>query len=196
MASSCQVSDLPAGCSVTRIRAANHLVVEPRTDPLAYAARMSREGLQAAGRHGAKLPAFPDLAAAERVLLRERDELLRTMTELSRRAAAFRPDGSPESLRHLERWYFELLEGGGFASIGTDEETFERATAMYFGEVLVRNVPPFEWFVAEFAFEPGRYEIGIRRPQLELMLHRLSPAPRERNARQQSIWRRYRQASR
>ena len=130
------------------------------------------------------------------MLLGERDELLRKLTELSRESEAFSPDSSTESLKNLEHWYFELLEGAGFHSIGTDEETFERATAMYFGEVLVRNVPAFKWFVTEFAFERGRYEIGVRRPLLDLMLYRLAPAPRERNRREQSIWRRYQQASR
>jgi hypothetical protein len=152
---------------------------------------MSRAGLLAAKLFGAKLPAFRDLEEAERALERRRDELLLTLTDLSRHSATFRADGGPESLKDLERWYFELLEGAGFRSIGTDQETFERAIAMYLGEVLVRNAPPFEWFVSEFAFEPGRYEIGVRRSRVAVMCNRLVPAPRERNKRGQSIWRRY-----
>jgi hypothetical protein len=49
--------------------------------------------------------------------------------------------------------------------------------------------------VTEFAFEQDRYEIGVRRPLYEVMLSRLSPAPRERNRREQSIWRTYRKHS-
>jgi len=152
---------------------------------------MSRLGLRAAQRFGAKLPAFRDIAEAERALYGERDELVRKLTELSRRSAAFRPDLSPESLKDLEHWYFELLEGGGFHSIDADQETFERAIAMYLGQVLVRNAPPFEWFVTEFAFERDRYEIGVRRPLYHVMLSGLSPAPRERNRRGRSLWRTY-----
>jgi hypothetical protein len=63
--------------------------------------------------------------------------------------------------------------------------------AMYLGQVLVGNVPEFEWFVTEFAFERGRYEIGVRRPLFELMLSRQSFPPRERNKREQSMWRMY-----
>jgi hypothetical protein len=153
---------------------------------------MSRAGLLAAKLFGAELPAFRDLAEAERALVRQRDELLRTLDELSRHSATFRADGSAESLKDLERWYFDLLEGAGFRSIGIDQETFERAIAMYLGQVLVRNVPSFEWFVTEFAFGPGRYQIGVRRPRLAVMCNRMPPAPRERNKRGQSIWRKYR----
>lgn len=125
------------------------------------------------------------------MLFRQRDELLGKLIEMSRVASSFRPDFSPESLKDLERWYFELAEGAGFDSVGTDEETFERTVAMYVGEVIVRNAPPFEWFVAEFAFEPGRFEIGVERPLLRIALSRLSPVPRERNKRAQSLWRMY-----
>jgi hypothetical protein len=152
---------------------------------------MSNAGLRAAKLFGSKLPAFRDLAEAERALYRERDDLIQRLTDLSRRSATFRPDFSPESLKDLEHWYFELVDGGGLHSIDADEETFERIMATYLGEVLVRNVPPFEWFAAEFAFEPGRYEIGVRRPPYQVMLSRLAPVPRERNRRERSIWRTY-----
>jgi len=156
---------------------------------------MSNTGLRAAKLFGSNLPVFRGVAEAERALYGERDELVRNLAEQSRRSAAFRPDFRPESLKDLEHWYFELLEGGGFDSIDTHQETFERAIAMYLGQVLVRNAPPFEWFVTEFAFEQDRYEIGVRRPLYEVMLSRLSPAPRERNRREQSIWRTYRKHS-
>ena len=153
---------------------------------------MSKAGLRAATLFGSKLRVFRGLEDAERALYAERDDLIRKLLELSRHSASFRPDYSPESLKSLEHWYFELLGGGGFRSIGTDQETFEQAIAMYLGEVLVRHAPPFEWFVAEFAFESGHYEIGVRQPLYEVMLSRLVPAPRERNRREQSIWRAYR----
>jgi hypothetical protein len=152
---------------------------------------MSRAGLRAAKLLGSTLPAFRDVEDAERSLFARRDDLIRKLTKLSRRSASFQPDFSPENLKGLEQWCFELLEGGGLRSIGMDKETFEQAIAVYFGEVLVRNAPPFEWFAAEFAFEPDHYEIGVRRPLYQVMLSRLWPAPRERNRREQSIWRAY-----
>ena len=133
---------------------------------------------------------------AERTLYDQRDQLLRWLTTLSPGSSTFLADFSPGSLKDLERWYLELLEGAGFGSLRTDPETFQRAIAMYMGEVLVRNAPPFEWFVTEYAFEAGRYEIGVRRPLYAVMLTRLSPAPRSRNKRGQSLWREYRQHAR
>ena len=156
---------------------------------------MSNAGLGAAKLFGSKLPAFRGVGEAEHALYAERDELIKKLTELSRRSASFRPDFSPESLKDLEHWYFELLDGGGFRSIDTDDETFEQSIAMYLGEVLVRNAPPLEWFVTEFAFEPDHYEIGVRRQLYQVMLSRLRPAPRERNRREQSIWRAYQKHS-
>ena len=153
---------------------------------------MSRAGLKAANRHGSKLPEFPNLEAAQVALFAERDRLLALCRELGQRSAEFRCCFEPESLKALERWYFELLDGDGFRGVGVSRDEFERCIAVYFGEVLVRNRSPFGWFVREFAFARGRYEIGVQRPPLAIMLSApMAPEPRERNKRQQSLWRRY-----
>jgi hypothetical protein len=152
---------------------------------------MSRVGLRVARLFGKSLPTFRDHAEAERALMSRRDELLRMLADWSRRSTDFTPDGSPGSLKGLERWYFQLLDGPGFQSMDTDQEAFERAMAMYVGTVFVGNgSPPFEWFVKEFAFEAGRYEIGVRRDLFAMMLSRQS-VPREHNKRQESLWRMY-----
>jgi hypothetical protein len=152
---------------------------------------MSKAGLLAAGRFGESLPAFRDQTEAEGALRSRRDDLLQRLAVWSQRSTSFRCDLSPESLKRLEGWYFELVGGPGVRSIGTDEETFERAMAMYLGAVFVRNAsPPFEWFVHEYAFERGRYEIGVRRGSFAMMLSRQS-VPRERNKRRESLWRLY-----
>jgi hypothetical protein len=152
---------------------------------------MSKVGLRVARLFGKSLPRFRDHAEAERALMARRDELLRMLADWSQRSTDFRSDLSPESLKGLERWYFALVDGPGFRSIKTDQETFERAMAMYLGAVFVHSAtPPFEWFVKEFAFEPGRYEIGVRRDLFAMMLSRQS-VPREGNKRQESLWRMY-----
>ena len=77
---------------------------------------------------------------------------------------------------------------------GFSRSAFERCVAAYLGEVLVKNRPPFEWFVAEDPFEPGKYEVGVRRPLYSLMLTLpLDLATRPNNKRRQSLWREYRQ---
>jgi hypothetical protein len=151
---------------------------------------MSKAGLHAARQFAQELPTFRDLAAAERALFSRRDELLRLLRDWSARSTVFEADGSAESLKGLERWYFDVLDGPGFTSIGTDQDTFGSAVAMYLGEVFVDATPPFEWFVTEFAFEAGRYEIGVRRGYLHVMLSRQGFS-RVGNKRQESLWRTY-----
>jgi len=152
---------------------------------------MSKTGLVAAGLFGEGLPAFRDQAEAERALRWRRDELLGLLADWSLRSTVFRADFSPESLKGLERWYFDLLDDLGFRSIGTDQDTFERAIAMYLGAVFVGHAnPPFEWVVTEFAFAADRYEIGVRRDLFAMMLSRQQMS-HEGNKRQESLWRAY-----
>jgi len=152
---------------------------------------MSKVGLAAARLFGKGLSRFDDQAEAESALFARRDQLLEKLADWSQRSADFTYDLSPESLKGLERWYFQLAAGPGVRSIKTDLDTFERAIAMYLGAVFVRNGrPPFEWIVTEFPFEKGRYEIGVERGLFAMMLSRHS-FPTENNKRQQSLWRMY-----
>jgi len=154
---------------------------------------MSQTGMIAAHQHGAQLPTFGSLAEAETALFRERDRRLSVLSKAADGSNCFTCSFAPESLKNLERWYFEILDAGAFPTFSLSQDDFEKCVASYFGEVLVRHSPPFEWFVEEFVFDPGRYEIGIRRPLLALMLTgRKAPEPRERNRRMQSLWREYR----
>ncbi len=85
-----------------------------------------------------------------------------------------------------------MWENEGFEAVGLGRETFERAIAMYLGEVLVRSAG-FHWIVEEYAFQPGRYEIGVRRDLLTIMLRRETDLfARPNNRRRESLWRRYR----
>jgi len=155
---------------------------------------MSKAGMDAARRHAKHLPRFRNQKAAEDTLFADRDALLTLLSEVSVASTAFDPDYSPESLKALESWYFELWEDDGFGGLSLDRETFERCMAMYFGEVIVRNDKRYEWIVQEFAFEKGKYEMGISRPGFAVMLrafrdHYALP----NNKRRQRIWRRYRE---
>jgi hypothetical protein len=154
---------------------------------------MSRAGREAAAEHALGLPEFPSLEAAQVALFAERDRLLGLCSRLGQASNEFRCDFQPDSLKSLERWYFELVDRRGFSALGVSREEFERCIGVYLGEVLVRNSSsPFSWFVREFAFSPGRYELGVQRPKLAVMLSGpMVPEPLERNRRQESLWRRY-----
>jgi hypothetical protein len=142
--------------------------------------------------HSQTLPEFRSVAEAQTALFGERDRRLAALAEFACRTGGFCLTYEPESLKGLEAWYFRLLEGGGFPESTPGQDDFEQYIAAYYGEVLVRSTP-FEWFVEECVFRPGRYEIGVRRPLVSVMLTGpKAPEPRDRNKRMQSLWREYR----
>lgn len=154
---------------------------------------MGRAGMRAAEDHGKVLPRYGSQEDAERALFAQRDRLLDRLRAVAPASGAFRFDSTPQSLKAMEQWYFELHEGGAFDKLGVDRETFERCMAMYFGEVIVRNHATFNWVVREFVFAPGTYEIGVDRGSVAVMLSRFHDVHvRPNNKTRASIWREYR----
>ena len=145
---------------------------------------VSRQGMIVAGQYANELPAFPSLAEAEKVLFAQRDAGLREM--LSAVGGLVELDYSPESLKHLERWYFEH----GSPETTTSGYSVAHAVAFYFGEVLCWHAG-FTWVVQEFAFAKGRFELGVRRPALGIMLTKGKRLQRANNKRMQSLWREF-----
>jgi hypothetical protein len=154
---------------------------------------MSKQGMKLARAYGEALLRFNSLAEAERALFGMRDDLLHALRHAADSSPLVRLDDSPESLKRLEIWYFELLTQGGFAAVGLSRDVFEAAIPIYFGAVLAANVSSFKWFVEEFPFARGRYDIGVRTPQGSVALSGGWNLEREpNNKRRQSLWRRYR----
>ena len=153
---------------------------------------MSRFGLKVAKLFGDKLPAFASQSDAEHELYAFRDSRLHRLDSIASDKDAFKPDGSPESLKTLENWYFELWEANDFNNINSNLKEFEECMAMYFGHVLVKNITDAEWIVSEFAFEKGKYEIGVKFGLTSIMLRRFTDHFKTpNNKRHQSLWRRY-----
>jgi hypothetical protein len=157
---------------------------------------MSKAGLDTAREFGKQLPHFRNLFEAEHALLGERDRLLAMLGSAASGVPGFTFDLSPESLKGLERWYFGLIEQPEWTARVCDRASLDRAIAMYFGAVVVRNCPEFAWTVTEFPFLPGRYEIGIERPFYRRSLTLgIDLAARPNNKRRQSLWRDFRQCA-
>jgi len=135
---------------------------------------MSLFGLKVAKQFGEKLTSFKNQADAETVLFKRRDEKLEQLLEMAKKSGIFIPDFTPESLKPLEQWYFELYESKSFSKFSTTREEFEGCMAAYFGEVAIRNCPDARWAVREFAYGPGKYEIGIQKKLLYLMLSKFT----------------------
>ncbi len=153
---------------------------------------MTKAGMVAAQQHAQLLPDFASPGEAQQALFSRRDRLLNMLQQAATRNLIFHFDLSPDSLKGLETWYFDLLESDGFRSLDLDRETFEHCISMYVGQVVVQNHPEFRWVVEEYSFQKGKYEIGVRGPMLAWMLtRRIDLGARRNNSRRQSLWRDY-----
>src|SRR5262249_25888723 len=113
---------------------------------------MSKRGLKAADQHGNALPSFASHEDAVSYYFAFRDKHISLLKSISMGRSQFEMNYSPESLKRLEAWYFELYENDSFESCRTERATFERCMAMYFCEVVAKNFPDAEWVVEEFVF--------------------------------------------
>lgn len=145
---------------------------------------MSQYGLTVAQQFGTSLPEYSSVGEAERNLYRERDDALQEIS--LQLGETLRLDYSAESLKRLERWYFENGCPQNFNSGGA----VAAAMGFYFGETLRRSAQ-FAWIVKEFAFAKGHYEIGVSRAPLSVMLTNGRPLSLVRNKKMQSLWREF-----
>lgn len=155
------------------------------------ATTMARRGSETAIQHGEKLLAFPSLEEAQRHLYAFRDKHLALLSEVATQYPDFHPSYMPESLKQLEQWYFHLYETDSFQRVGLTRGIFETCMAMYFGETVVRSTTA-RWIVEEYPFAPGKYELGVRKDLMTMMLYRFTDhflVPN--NKRRQSLFRNY-----
>ena len=113
--------------------------------------------------------------------------------EIARSMGSFSPNYTVDSLKALEKWYFELWEKDNFASITVSQGTFERMMALYFNEVVVRNKEGAKWTVTEYPFLRGRYELGIECRLMSMMGsgHFINLCTKEGNKRRNFMYREY-----
>ena len=145
---------------------------------------MSREPIKAALQYGEELPAFLSVSEAEKTLLQLRDSTLQAF--LDEHSLSLGLDFSPESLKSLEKWYFEA----GCPKVGVGNYSIPHAIGFYFGETLCRSAG-FSWIVQEFPFIKGRFEVGVNRRLGTIMLTKGKTPPVEGNKRMQSLWREF-----
>lgn len=78
----------------------------------------------------------------------------------------------------------------GCLKVGTGNYSIPHAIGFSFGEMLCRSAG-FSWVVEEFAFTKGRFEVGVNRHLMTIMLTKGRTPPVEGNKRKQSLWREY-----
>jgi hypothetical protein len=145
---------------------------------------MSQYGMLVAGQFAQGLPEFSEQATATEALLAWRDRGLQELYLLSGLAPSL--DYSPESLKSLESWFFQ----NGQPAATESGFSIPHAIAFYVGEVLCRS-RQFQWVIQEFPFSKGRYEIGVTRQGLTIMLTKGKHLQLAGNKRMQSLWREY-----
>lgn len=66
-----------------------------------------------------------------------------------------------ESLKEIEKWYFDLYEKQAFNKIGSSLEEFESILSIYWGEVIVENKDDTKWVIEKYPFSPKKYELFV-----------------------------------
>ncbi|MGN0543620.1 MAG: hypothetical protein ACI4JG_09245 [Acutalibacteraceae bacterium] len=112
---------------------------------------MSKYSLYIARKYGEKLESFNSLDEAKEYFLSYKNNLLNKLENICKDNSSFSPNYTVDSLKQLEKWYFDLFENDSFESIGLNQEEFEDLMSVYFGEVAVRNNDNAKWIVEEFA---------------------------------------------
>ena len=155
--------------------------------------KTSISGFKAALAYGEKLKKFKDAEQAERYFLARKDKLLKKFEKNCAKHSLFLPDYSVESLKKLEKIYFNLCESDGFAGAGFTKKEFESAASAYFGEVVVRNNPEAKFEARAFPFSEGKYEFYVSKGLLSMAIddkfRDLDKRPD--NVRRNSIFREY-----
>jgi hypothetical protein len=155
---------------------------------------MSAAGRKAALAHGAKLPGFDSPNEAAAALTAEKDAAVASLLSDCESSPDVALDFSPDSLLRLERWYFERISQRRIFGMvrAAEPQVLAKWCALYFGEVVVRNLPGAAWVVEEFPFVPGRYTIGVRHGMCTMTLtsfHEKLHHPK--NKKRDSVWRTY-----
>jgi hypothetical protein len=154
---------------------------------------MSKIGLMFVKLFGKDLSNFKSQKKAEQYFKKYIDRYTKILEKLSKYTNEFTMDFSPESLKKIELWYFNLYESNKFSEIGTDRSIFEKCIAVYFGNVVIKNVDNAHWDVSEYPFIEGKYEFGVTKDIVSIMLTKkfndLYKIPS--NKKKQSIFRMY-----
>lgn len=148
---------------------------------------MSRYGLQIARKYGEKLKTFHDVSEAQEYFLSCKERLLNELATICKQNSAFLPDYSIESLKKIEKWYFELYENKEFQKLGVTKDEFESMMSVYFGEVVVKNNEDAKWIVEEYAFTKNKYELMVNQGYCSMSImnkchnHDQAPSNKRRN---------------
>lgn len=124
---------------------------------------MSKYSLNIAIKYGETLREFSNKSEAENYFISYKDNLLNRLKAISIQTSAFFLDYTIESLKKLEKWYFDLYEKQSFGQVGLTQEEFESLMSVYWGEVVIKNNEDAKWVVMEYPFSQKKYEFLVNK---------------------------------
>ncbi len=101
---------------------------------------MSEHSLIIALEYGEKLKEFDDISQAEKYFISYKAELLNKLKAICVQSVGFFPDYSIESLKNIEKLYFQLYHDNTFGKLGLSQRQFESIMSVYWGEVVIKII--------------------------------------------------------
>lgn len=124
---------------------------------------MSEHSLEIALKYGETLKNFNGISEAEKYFISYKDNLLTVLKDISAQCLEFVPDYTVESLKKLEKWYFDLYRNNSFDKLELFQNDFESIMSVYWGEVVIKNNEEAKWVIEEFPFSQNKYELFVNK---------------------------------
>ncbi len=153
---------------------------------------MSKQGHQLAH----SFPVHKTKEEAEKYYFSYRDNVLKSIAKLAKKHPEYQLDFSPESLKDLEKLYFDLLEKNTYSKyelLGLTLNRMEQILAIYYGEVFVKNTT-FIWVAQPFGYVDNKYYLGIQSANKGMTIECISFSNHHKtmdNKRKQYLYREY-----
>lgn len=121
----------------------------------------SKKSYELVLKHSQKLKSFSSKEEAEEFFFSLKDNLLKKLENLCTDCSFFKMDYTIESIKNIEKVYFDLYEKSEFKKIGISREEFEDALGIYWGECAIRYDSLRHWVVEENWLVHGKYELYL-----------------------------------
>ena len=112
-------------------------------------------------KQGQGLKDFSSKEKAEEYYFLLKEYLMKKLDLFSSNCNFFEMDYTLESIKNIEKWYFDLIDKNEFESIGTQREEFEEILGIYWGECAIRYDSLYHWSVFEHYLVSGRYSFYL-----------------------------------
>ncbi len=157
---------------------------------------MSRQGHKLALLVGQSRLIHKTRQDAERYYFLFREKALRDIEKLKLKYSDYNLDYSPDSLKNIEKLYFNLLdrkEYSKFPIFGVTLKRMEELLAIYYGQVYVSNTHT-NWTVEKDSFVPDRYFLAVKFENNFMTIEcarRTNHFKMQDNKKQESLYREY-----